>query len=500
MISGITLDAVRQAQKLQRAAVDPAYFISSFLKTFDPRIAPYDLPFELYDYQVELVQWLHSLFQTPADGLIEKSRDMGVTYTILAYIVWLWRFQPGFQALIGSRKEPYVDDGTMKSLFGMLMYMIEHMDPTFWPKGENALGQHVAFDPKKNKTFMKIVNPVNGNTISGESTNPHFSRQSRVAIILLDEFAFWEWAESAWLATADSSPCRIVVSTPNGRNFFADLRNSGRIQVRTIHWSKHPNKSQEWYENEKLRRSEEEVSQELDISYDRSIKGRVYPEWDNVPRGVFPYQPGWPLYASWDFGYNPDPTALIFWQLNVANGFYRIIDYYQNDSKVIDFYAPFVTGEVPSGTKFSYTQDDLDFITKVAGWGPSINYGDPAGKQRNQVTGTSPIGELKKLGVTINTRPDVNKFDDRYKTTQLFIRKIEGIHYECVAVDEALKNSRFPDRNPNSQSTTAPSRPVHDWTSHFRTAVEFMAVNIKPRKVEEFYSIPRVVADWEGMV
>jgi hypothetical protein len=500
VISGLTLASVKQAQELQKTTSDPTHFISNHLKTFDPRVAPYDLPFALYDYQIELVQWLWSLFKTPADGLIEKSRDMGVTYTVLAFIIWLWRFQPGFQALVGSRKEPYVDDGTMKSLFGMLIYMVEHMSPQLWPKGENDQGQYVAFDPKKHKTFMKLVNPVNGNTISGESTNPHFSRQSRVALILLDEFAFWDWAESAWLATADSSPCRIVVSTPNGRNFFADLRNSGRIQVKTVHWSMHPNKPQEWYENEKARRSPEEISQELDISYDRSIKGRVYPEWDNIPRGVFPYQEGWPLYVSWDFGFNPDPTALIFWQLNPLNGFYRIIDRYQNNSKTIDFYAPFVTGEIPSGTHHDYSQEDLDRIAVVAAWGPAIHYGDPAGKQRNPVSGTSPIEELRtKYGVHIHTKPDMNTFEKRHSTTQLFIRKIEGIDYKCVDVDEAMKNASFPERNPNSQSTAPVTKPIHNWTSHYRTAVEFMAVNVRKRSVGQVLVIPRHSASWEDM-
>lgn len=34
-------------------------------------------------------------------------------------------------------------------------------------------------------------------------------------------------------------------------------------------------------------------------------------------------------------------------------------------------------------------------------------------------------------------------------------------------------NARYPERSETSQSTSVQSKPIHDWTSHFRTALEY---------------------------
>jgi len=48
-----------------------------------------------------------------------------------------------------------------------------------------------------------------------------------------------------------------------------------------------------------------------------------------------------------------------------------------------------------------------------------------------------------------------------------------------------MQEARFPQRSENSQHTTAISKPVHDWTSHPRTATEYFAVNYKePVKID----------------
>jgi hypothetical protein len=43
---------------------------------------------------------------------------------------------------------------------------------------------------------------------------------------------------------------------------------------------------------------------------------------------------------------------------------------------------------------------------------------------------------------------------------------------------EAIKSARYPQRLETSQATTAVNAPIHDWTSHYRTSMEYFFVNM----------------------
>jgi len=102
---------------------------------------------------------------------------MGVTWMIVAWIVWKWLFADGFNALMGSRKEDLVDNKAADSLFGKAEYIIERLPNWMWPIG---------WDSSKHRTFAKIINPENDNTIQGESANRDFSRQGRYSCLVGD--------------------------------------------------------------------------------------------------------------------------------------------------------------------------------------------------------------------------------------------------------------------------------------------------------------------------
>ena len=227
---------------------DPIFFIENFGWTFDPRPehAPHHLPFILFPYQKDAIEWIIKKIKTGEDGLIEKSRDMGVTWLIIWTFLWFWRFSDTFSGLIGSYKEALVDNRTKDSIFGMIDYGIDNMPKWLLPH---------RFKSKDHRQRMKLVNSENFNLISGDTMNPDFARGSRKTAVFLDEGASWEYFRDAWESSGDTTPCRLTVSTPKGRNAFAILRESG-IDVLTIHWKKHPFKDEKWYEFEKERRSD----------------------------------------------------------------------------------------------------------------------------------------------------------------------------------------------------------------------------------------------------
>lgn len=460
-------------QDRRRARRDPAFFISKYLMTFDPRPTAivHDLDFELYSFQVDYVHELVAAIRYGDDRLIEKSRDMGISWVTLGVFLWLWLFDEGFQALLGSRKEDFVDGPSMDALFPKLRYMIRHIkDPLLLPVG---------FEMKKHSPYLTLVNPENGNAITGESANSEFGRAGRYTVALLDEGAFWPNLQASWTALGESTLSRILITTPPDKPSYAKaIRFGGLTKVLTFHWSVHPNKDQDWYEWQKTKKTPEEMLHEIDISWEYSKGGRPYPEVDHVGFGKFPYNEELPLYVSIDLG--RDAVAVGWWQPVKNSNWLTLVDAYENSNKIIDWYVPFFGGDIDS--KFTdYNDDDLAFIEKVKYWRKPIFYGDPSGNQKHIESERSAYTVLKQdYGINVNSNTMLNDFQSRRDETKRLLMNIRandtpGTRYWHLCMQSAV----YPERSETSQSTTEVVKPVHDWTSHHRTQTEFFAVNYK---------------------
>lgn len=480
-----------RTEALALARKDPVQFIQLFCFTFDPREErfPHHFPFIPFAAQVELIAFLEEALAGRHDALVEKSRDMGATWIALALILWHWLFDEGFTFLLGSRDQDAVDDlATTDSLFGRLDYMFRRLPWWMKPRG---------FNERHNRKHLTMVNPENGNTLTGEASKATFGRGGRYRGILLDEFGFMEEAKEVEVSTADSSPTRWFISTPDPHNRFKRLRQSGRVPVFTLPWQSHPLKDEAWYEREKARRDPEALAREVDISYAGSSLGVVYPYWAWIPKlSDFRYNGRDPLFVSWDFGLD-DHTALVWYAKKPGSNRYTIVDCYQNRGKTIDFYVPIVTGLIPSAAAseqpHEYGKDEYEAILRHREWPGAIHFGDPAGKQRNQVSNSSVIQELRKHNIYVQTNDKFNKIEKRMSMTNDFLKRVEGIATpECDELIDAILNARFEERKESSQATTPARRPIHNWTSHFRTSLEYMAINDPSSRVRQGEARPKV--------
>lgn len=484
-------DELLQAEAIVKCSQEDGflYFFDYFLMTFDPREkAAKHNPFILFDYQRDYLRWLHHNVETGQHNLLEKSRDMGATWLVVGYVVWRFIFKTGFTCLMGSQKEKKTDNRDVESLFGKAEYLLRNMPPYIRPSG---------FDFKKHRQFLKIINPENGNSILGDSANPDFGRQGRYSMVVLDEFAFWDYADQAWRAvTGGATPCAVAVSTPNGTNKFKHLRFDSGIPVYTMHWTLHPSRNQMWYERQKIGKTAEDIAQELDISYSKSVMGRVYPEWEHVKWGEVQYEPSREILCySWDFG-RGDGCAIIRWAKNLSTDEAKILDCYYNQGKTIDFYIPFITGNIDSEIekRYTYTEEEIKMFQEVKdkGYPMGTHFGDPSGNQKHVESDHSAIEILKKHGIRVVTNTKLNGFAARRTKTKLLIPRISvNRNSRTEHLNDCMMEARYPERianesvetagYSNSQSTAPVVNPVHDWTSHLRTAVEFFAVN-EPRR------------------
>jgi len=279
---------------------DIIYWINNFCWTKDPRKNAI-IPITLYEYQEQFVLNLVNHIKSKKDLLIEKSRDMGITWCVLYVFQWFWMFYNNYDFLVGSQTQDDVDQsGNPKSLFPRLRL--------------NLLQQPAFLRPDNyDDHFLRHINHSKNSSIVGESNKKNFSRGGRYNAVLFDEFASWkDTDEEAWTSAGDATPCRIAISSAKGKvNHFYKLRSHeyGDIEIFTIHWKLHPEKTNEWYEEQRRRRSKAEIAQELDIDYAASVSNKAFEMWNpsiHIPQnGQLKYDPRLPLELTCDFNIDP---------------------------------------------------------------------------------------------------------------------------------------------------------------------------------------------------
>lgn len=270
----------------------PVEFICHWMDTYDPRKAGRGrvarMPLVLFERQAEFVRFLYQLLEHETDGLVEKARDMGATWVACAVSVHLWLFWDGASVGWGSRKEQLVDKiGDPDSIFEKIRILIKNIPPVFLPDG---------FLPKEHVTYMKILNPETGATITGEAGS-NIGRGGRKLIYFKDESAHYERAELIEAALGDNTRVQVDISSVNGvGNVFHRRRESGQewrpdqplsrdvANVFVMDWRHHPEKDDEWYDRRRRKAEAEGLlhlfAQEVDRNYSAAVEGVVIPyEW-----------------------------------------------------------------------------------------------------------------------------------------------------------------------------------------------------------------------------
>jgi len=452
----------------ENAAEGCIFFVENFCWTFDPRSENKNLPIVLFDYQKDFIKDVVNHIDEGSNFLIEKSRDMGMSWLVVYIFLWYWLFRDGVNLLLGSYKEKLVDDGAnTDALFGKLEYTIRNLPPWMLPR-KFKLGRH--------RTKLKLINPENNNIISGDTMNAQFGRGARKTAIFYDELGFWETAKEAWEAGSQTTACQIANSTPHGRNYYWKLKNSGKIDVLTLHWRLHPLKDDQWYEFEKARNSEETIAQEIDLRYDKSLEGRVYREWE-PDVGYYEYNPNLPLYVGADWG-NSDGTAIIWAQM--VNNKLRVVDSFYKTGETIDFFVPFLTGIIPSD-EFRYNNKEMEKIEQHRLWKRGTVFGDPAGRFKSAVTNQTVFSILKDAGIIVNYKEHWKEFQTRKTATKMRIRKgvevnkNEDTDYMSMCIEQAAYKSTRKD----GEAQISSAKPAHDWTSHYRSALEYLCLGLE---------------------
>lgn len=263
-----------------------ADFINDWGITFDPRNLerkiPAVVPFVLFPKQREWIEWLIRHWQNQEPGLVEKSRDGGLSWLAMAAACSLCLFYPSMAIGFGSRKEEYVDKSDEpKSLFWKGRMFMRYLPKEFTGVWDPAKGAFVrTWNLMQDAPHMRIKFPNTGSIISGE-VGDSIGRGDRRALYFVDESAHLERPDLIDFSLSQTTNCRIDISSVNGMaNPFAEKRWSGKIDVFTFHWRDDPRKDDEWYAKQCAELPPVVVAQEIDINYKASQEGIVIPsEW-----------------------------------------------------------------------------------------------------------------------------------------------------------------------------------------------------------------------------
>lgn len=122
----------------------------------------------------------------------------------------------------------------------------------------------------------------------------------------------------------------------------------------------------------------------------------------------------------------------------------------------------------------------LSFYERYAKYRQATFIADP-NDTHSKWNDTSIASEYAKVGIIL-TVPSIlrglhGQVDEQIRLVRQNIHRFR-IHPRCEPMMTAVQNARYPQGSENSQNTTVRATPIHDWTSHYRTALEYGVMSV----------------------
>jgi len=475
---------------------DINYFFDNFLYTDKNKTiygSDWDdlLPFIPYEFQRE---YINEVRESIVEGnkpvkerkpwvltnvFVEKSRQMWISWVTCWIFVYWFIFHKHKYTVISRTSDEVDKSWDMDSIFEKLRFMIRHLPDWMIPEWFSK-------EPWKDKTnsYMNISDPNSQASITGKTANKDAWRWGTRNAIFMDEMAFMQYAteinRSAWQA----SPCLIYNSTPNWMwNEFYRIRTmtmpqrskSSEIippQIKGLRYHRrdHPLYDDEWYKWKTQGKTKEQIAQEYEIDYNIAVVGRVYPEF-NSSHSDIKYDQSKPLYVWIDNSHGgTDPNAIIVAQTDGL--FYDIIDcieVYTTPENCANFLA--------WTPKHLLSDDESEFLKRYMtyNWKRAIFVSDPYDTM-SAMWNSTIYDDYRKVWINLCI-PQERKKVVQIRTTRTNIYRFR-FSENAYNWANSIMNSKYPTRWEQSQSTSETTLPVHDWTSHYRTATEYWATYI----------------------
>jgi hypothetical protein len=237
-----------QAQEIVRCGKDPVHFINKHGKIQHPTRGT--IKFDTFQFQDDCVKQ----FMTQRFIAVVKSRQLGLSTVAAVYAVWLAIFYRDKNILVIATKL-----ATAQNFIKKVKVALDALPPWLvMPTVLERTKQHVAFS--------------NGSQIKAIPTSEDAGRSEALSLLIVDEAAFIRNFDELWTGlypTLSAGGRAIVISTPNGTGgMYHKLCEDAKHKKNSFHlielpWFVHPERGDEWFENECKNLSKKQIAQEL---------------------------------------------------------------------------------------------------------------------------------------------------------------------------------------------------------------------------------------------
>lgn len=247
-----------QVKEYVKCAKDPIYFIKNYIKivSLDKGL----VPFELYDFQEDMVQKVHD----NRFVIAKLPRQSGKSTTITAYILHYILFNQNMNVAILANKL-----STAKELLHRLKNAYEYL-PRWLQMG--------VLEWNKASIILE-----NGSKVIASATSSSAVRGGSFNFIFLDEFAYVpqnvaeEFFSSVYPTISSGQETKVtIISTPHGMNmyykYWTDAVNKRNSYIPIeVHWSDVPGRDEKWKAQTIANTSEEQFRTEFECDFIGSI-------------------------------------------------------------------------------------------------------------------------------------------------------------------------------------------------------------------------------------
>ena len=249
--------------EIVKCGKDPDFFINNYARISHPIRGL--VPFKTYDFQTQLLKD----FNDHRFNIILKGRQLGISTITAAYVSWMMLFHRDKNILVMATKFQ-----TAANLVKKVKAIIKNLPE--WMQIAN-----ISID---NRTSFELNN---GSQIKASTTSGDAGRSEALSLLVIDEAAHVEGLDELWTGlypTLSTGGRCIALSTPNGvGNWFHQTYTDASAGINDFYptvlpWHVHPDRDNEWFEEETKNMSQRQVAQEYECNFNMSGETVIHPD------------------------------------------------------------------------------------------------------------------------------------------------------------------------------------------------------------------------------